>query len=51
MHMDLQTELKTYQAQAVEINGQLGEFQDRALTTNTQLAQLLSRGALLEYHN
>jgi ribosomal protein S15P/S13E len=44
-------ELKAYQAEAVEINDQLGAFQDRALTTNTQLALLLSRGALLKYHN
>jgi hypothetical protein len=36
----------------VEINEQLGAFQDRALKTNTHLAQLLlSRGTLQEHNN
>jgi hypothetical protein len=36
----------------VEINEQLGEFQDRALKTSTHLAQLLlSRGTLQEHNN
>jgi hypothetical protein len=42
MQMELQKELKIYQAQAMEINEQLGAYQDIALATNTRFAQLLS---------
>jgi hypothetical protein len=37
IQLELQKELKTYQAQAWEINKQLGAFQDRALATKTHL--------------
>jgi hypothetical protein len=49
--LELQKYLETYQAQALEINEQLGAFQDRSLATNTHLTQLLSRGPLLEHNN
>jgi hypothetical protein len=51
MQLELQRELKTYPAQALEINKQLGALQDRALATNTHLTQLLPRGPLLERNN
>jgi hypothetical protein len=51
MQLEFQRELKIYQAQAIEINEQLGAYPDRALATNTRLAQLLSQGPLPGHTN
>jgi hypothetical protein len=51
MQLELQRELKIYQAQAMEINEQLGSYQDRALAKNMCFAKLLSRGTLPNHPN
>jgi hypothetical protein len=51
MQLELQRELKIYQAQAMEINEQLGSFQDSALATNTRVAELLTRGLVPDHNN
>jgi hypothetical protein len=43
VQLELQRELRIYQAQAMEINEQLGAFQDYALTNHTRLAELVTR--------
>jgi hypothetical protein len=51
MQLKLQRELKIYQAQAMEMNMQLGAYQDRSLATNTHLAQLLTRGPIPDHND
>jgi hypothetical protein len=51
MQLELQKELKIYQAQVMEINELLGAYQDRAITTNTRFGQLLSQGPLHDQNN
>jgi hypothetical protein len=51
MQLELPKELKTYQAQAMEINEQLGAFQNCASAKNTRLAELLTRRSVQDPNN
>jgi hypothetical protein len=37
-------ELRIYQAQAIEVNEQMGAFQDHAVKNHTSIADLVTRG-------
>jgi hypothetical protein len=51
IQFELQKELKIHQAQAMEINEQLGAFQDRVLATNMRFAKLLTQGPVPDHDN